>query len=640
MKNVLITSVGCAPASAIARSIYDHYNIIGIDKKELCVGNFVCHTFISLIDMFNSEEYWNHINEIVSSHEISGIFVTLPLECEAWSMKKNEFKCKYNCDIFLNSPEFCNLCNNKELTYDFCIQNDINIPPKMSVTERPIVIKEKYLGCGSVGIQILKTNNEHHHQFDSSNTIIQQFIDGDEYTCDVISSPVGNVVNIIPKKRCFVKNGQSYISKIVKDTKIIEFVEDVCNKIGNKCAINVQVIKERDTNKIYLVEINPRFATTIMLSIKAGVHIPRMLIENDYITKEVEDGITMVRDYKEYFKTDIISKQKIFLTGGAGFIGSNILEQILTDTTHDVTIYDDLSSVNCGLENIQVFLDNSRVKFIKGDILDKELLIESMCGHDIVIHMAAQLEVTTAYENPLHDLNINLIGTINVIEGCVKHKINRLINASSACIYGFTQGSASKEDDRHNPNWEYGVTKLAAEKYIQIASNTHGIHYTSLRFSIVYGKHEWFGRVLTIFTRRAIEGKDLVIFGDGCQTRDYINVYDAANFVLECLTNKNTYNKTYNVSSGQATSLLQLADKIKTHFPNIGIVFDDVKEGEVSKLVEGRERLNQELRHLYLDNSKAFKETTWRPRVNLDEGISNYIMWAKTNLKNWMRYKV
>lgn len=201
----------------------------------------------------------------------------------------------------LNDTLFCEITNNKEKTYEFCLKNDINIPPKMNVFSRPIVIKE-INGCGSNNLQILKTTEEKNLPFNEKEFIIQKFIDGDEYTCDVISDPEGNVVNIIPKKRCFIKNGQSFTSIIVNDKEIIQFVRNVCEKLVNKCAINVQVIKEHSTKKIYLIEINPRFATTISLSIKAGVNIPKMLIENDFKTKEFEDGLMMVRDYKEYFK--------------------------------------------------------------------------------------------------------------------------------------------------------------------------------------------------------------------------------------------------------------------------------------------------------------------------------------------------
>ena len=111
--------------------------------------------------------------------------------------------------------------------------------------------------------------------------------------------------------------------------------------------------------------------------------------------------------------------------------------------------------------------------------------------------------------------------------------------------------------------------------------------------------------------------------------------------MLECIKNKNTFNKNYNVSSGKATSIIDLANKIKYYFPNLNIIYDDVKEGEISKLVEGRERLNQELTHLYLDNTKAKNDTNWKPSIDFDEGIKMYIKWAKTNMKNWdLDYKV
>ena len=329
--------------------------------------------------------------------------------------------------------------------------------------------------------------------------------------------------------------------------------------------------------------------------------------------------------------------KKIFLTGGAGFVGSNILECLMENTTFNVTVYDNLSTVNCEMDNIKDLVNKyrGRIIFVNGDILNKEQLIRSMHNHHIVIHMAAQLEITKAYDNPLYDLNINLIGTINVIEGCKINKINRLINASSACVYGFTNGTASSESDDTNPNWEYGITKLAAEKYIQIASKTFGLNYTSLRFSIVYGKNEWYGRVLTIFVKRAIEGKDLIIFGDGLQTRDYINVIDICSFVLECVNNTNTYNKVYNVSSGNAISVIDLARKINKLFPSINIIYDDVKEGEISQYVHGRQRLAQELRHLNLCNNLAIKDTNWSPKINFDDYLQNYIHWATSNMKNW-----
>lgn len=633
MKSILITCIGSAPASAICKNIKDNYNIIGIDRQDLCIGNFICDKYYQIEESHNEKEYWNKINNIINKHNISDVFVTHPNEAISWSKKINSFKCK----VHLNNTRFIEITNNKLNTYNFCIKNNIDIPPIKKISDRPIIIKPKE-GCGASGIFILNNNIQKSPEIDENNYIIQQFINGEEYTVDILSSPKGNIINTVPKKRLHVKNGQSFKSIVKMDHDIINFCEEVSKKLDNRSALNIQVIREFNTNKIYLVEVNPRFPTSLSLTVNAGVNMAKMLIENDFNPKQVTDGLLMVRDYKEYYTFN--KKKKIFLTGGAGFIGSNIVEQLLENDKYEITVYDNLSTVNCGLDNISKYIEKKQIKFISGDILNKNLLMESMKNHDIVIHMAAQLEITRGYNKVNEDLEINLIGTLNIIEGCIKYNIKRLINASSACIYGFTDGTPSKETDQTNPNWEYGISKLAAEKYIQVASAAHDLEYTNLRFSIVYGKNEWYGRVLTIFTKRAFEGKDLIIFGDGMQERDYINVVDVAKFVVECIKNKNTINKNYNVSSGKGIKIKELANIIKNKFDNINILYDDVKEGEISKLVVGRERLNQELKYMILNNTNAISDTNWKPSISFEDGINDYIKWAQTNLGNWKIFKV
>lgn len=290
MKHILITCIGCAPASAICRSLCDYYTV-GIDIQEECVGTFICNKYISVKDDFNTEQYWKRIEQIIKEEKIYGVFVTGSHESYEWS-KRN-----LNCKVYLNNSEFIEITNNKLKTYDFCIKNNINIPKIKSINDRPIVIKQ-IEGCGSKGLQILKEKD--YLLYDDSNVIIQEFINGDEYTIDVICSENGDIINIIPKKRLLIKNGQSFKSIIVMNSEIIDFVKDVCFKFKNKSSINIQVIKNE--MGIYLIEINPRFATTINLSIEGGVHIPKMLIENDCNTYPVKDGLMMIRDYKEYFK--------------------------------------------------------------------------------------------------------------------------------------------------------------------------------------------------------------------------------------------------------------------------------------------------------------------------------------------------
>lgn len=418
------------------------------------------------------------------------------------------------------------------------------------------------------------------------------------------------------------RNGLNVINKFFVDNKI-PYPDLIC------CRDNCKYLKPNIEHLYLVFDKYPNLNNNNVC-----------IIGDSWHDKELAKNINCNYLYIDLKIKQLYYKMRIFITGGAGFIGSNLVKNLLEKKCYDITVYDNLSTVNCGINNIKDFIDNKSINFINGDILDEKCLISSMTNHDIVIHLAAQLEVTASYNNPIYDLNINLIGTINVINACIKNKINRLINASSACVYGFTDGSASLETDNTNPNWEYGISKLAAEKYIQIAHNTHNINFTSLRFSIVYGINEWYGRVLTIFIKRALENKDIVIFGDGLQARDYINVKDVCDFIYECIINENTYNKNYNVSSGQGITIKELADKVKNIFPNINILYENINEGELSQLVEGRVRLNQELKYLILNNEYALTTTNWYPKINFDEGLNQYIDWIKNNLNYWNSYKV
>jgi len=312
MKNILITCIGCAPASAIARSLTNNYNVIGIDMQKECIGTFICNKFIQITDKFNSIDYWNEIKNIIVTENIDFIFVSLPFEIEEWSKRKHKFNELYKCEILLNDIIFCDITNSKEKTYNFCIENNIRIPTKKYKYERPIIIK-KLRGCGSEELQILKTHTDEYLPFKDDDFIIQEYIDGIEYTVDVLSNPNGNIVCVVPKKRCLIKNGQAFKSITEKNVEVIKFVTDVCLKFNNKCAINVQVIQEKYTNDIYLIEINPRFPTSISLTIKSDVNIPQMLVDRNFKEKDFENNLMMIRDYKEYFinNNQIISEFSI-----------------------------------------------------------------------------------------------------------------------------------------------------------------------------------------------------------------------------------------------------------------------------------------------------------------------------------------
>ncbi len=325
-----------------------------------------------------------------------------------------------------------------------------------------------------------------------------------------------------------------------------------------------------------------------------------------------------------------IKNAKILVTGGAGFIGSHIVES-LVKAGAQVTVYDNFSA---GVkENLKDVIND--VKIIKGDILDEEKLNKSFKGQDIISHQAAQLEIFRSTDDPIYDLKTNTIGTLNVLKAAKKQGIKKIINASSACVYGQVLG-LTPENFNFRPNWAYGVSKLAAEKYCNIYNDYEGVPTINLRYSITYGEREWFRRVLTIFIKRAILGQSLVVFGDGDQIRDFIYVGDAARFHNLCIENDVVNGESYNVSTAIGTTISDLAKVvIAASGKNLKIIYENTKEGEFSKLVPDKKRNIAELKIMLLDNKKAFEDLKWQPQVDLLEGIKREYEWVKNNLNRW-----
>lgn len=321
---------------------------------------------------------------------------------------------------------------------------------------------------------------------------------------------------------------------------------------------------------------------------------------------------------------------KILVTGGAGFIGSHIVESLVKGGAK-VTAFDNFSfGKRKNLTNVK---KDSHI--IAGDILDEEALSQAMKGQAVISHQAAQLEIFLARADPYADLKTNTIGTLNVLRSAKAAGVAKVINASSACVYGQKEGLTS-EQDLPVPNWEYGVSKLAAERYGTIYSDYHNLPVISLRYGITYGPREWYRRVLTIFIKRAIEGKDLVIFGDGSQVRDFIEVSDMValhNLVIQDDSCAGDY---FNVGSGIGTSIKELAEVVKkVSGRDIKIVHEDVQEGQFSKLVPQKKRNRAELKSMMLDCTKAHQMFGWQPKVTLEEGIGREYEWAKANPNFW-----
>jgi UDP-glucose 4-epimerase len=322
---------------------------------------------------------------------------------------------------------------------------------------------------------------------------------------------------------------------------------------------------------------------------------------------------------------------RVFVTGGAGFIGSHFVGDLVA-TGAQVTVFDNFSS---GLMENLVPVKND-IRIVRGDILDGEQLRDAMRGHEIVSHQAAQLEITRSIGDPLFDLRTNTIGTLNVLRAAAETGVHKVVSASSAGVYGQAQHTPQNENHPTNPNWEYGVSKLAAEKYGQIYAHTHGFGVVSLRYAIVYGEREWFGRVLTIFLKRAHQGKPPVVFGRGDQVRDFVYVADVTRMHRLCLENERANNKVFNVSTGVGTNVTELANLVcEVTGKDLEPVFEEVLEGQRSRMVDGRMRLPSELQTMVMSYTRAKEELGWAPQVMLREGLRREWTWLCENPTRW-----
>ncbi|HEY2476862.1 MAG TPA: NAD-dependent epimerase/dehydratase family protein, partial [Candidatus Cybelea sp.] len=269
-----------------------------------------------------------------------------------------------------------------------------------------------------------------------------------------------------------------------------------------------------------------------------------------------------------------------------------------------------------------------------------DALSEAARGKDVLSHQAARLEITKCLEDPLDDMRTNLAGTINVLEAARTAGVSRVINASSACIYGQAVNPPSDEDAApHNPNWSYGASKLAAEKYAQIFAHDYGFPVHSLRYAITYGPREWYGRVLTIFLKRLSEGKPPVVFGSGDQIRDFVYVDDVVRIHRACIESGLPGAQSFNGGTGIATTVAQLAKlACEISGTDLAPITENVAPGERSEIVDGnRMRLPSELNVMQLSPAKVERTFGLTPQVSLREGLKREWDWLRENPHRWTK---
>jgi len=295
---------------------------------------------------------------------------------------------------------------------------------------------------------------------------------------------------------------------------------------------------------------------------------------------------------------------KILVTGGAGFIGSNLVDALI-GLSHDVVVVDNLSS---GLrKNL-----NPRAKFYEIDICDKKLSeVFEREKPEVVNHHAAQIDVRKSGEDPIADAEANIVGSLNVITNCLRFGVKRIIYASSGgAVYGDVQYLPADESHPINPISQYGVSKHTVEHYLHLYSVTHGLQYVILRYSNVYGpRQNPYGEagVVAIFAIQMLTGKQPTIFGPGDKTRDYTHVSDIVKANLVALDKGK--NAIYNIGTGVETSDQEIFDTLAGVLVYKGLpIYAPVRKGEVYRIA--------------LDCTKARKELGWSPELSLKEGIA------------------
>jgi len=306
---------------------------------------------------------------------------------------------------------------------------------------------------------------------------------------------------------------------------------------------------------------------------------------------------------------------KVLVTGGAGFIGSNIVD-LLVENDMSVVVVDNLSSGK--LENV-----NDRAKFYKCDIRERRIFeVIEIENPEVVIHNAAQISVRNSVEDPENDASINILGSINLFEACRKHNVKKIIFASSGgTVYGEQVAFPADEEHQTKPICPYGVAKLSVEKYLYYYYVIFGIKYIALRYANVYGpRQDPHGEagVVAIFSEKILAGDQPIINGDGKQTRDYVYVGDAA--LANLLAINSNFVGELNIGTGIETNVIEIFNILRdiSGREDLSELHGPAKEGEQRRSV--------------LSYKKAKEILGWQPQVKINEGLLMTFNWFRGNI--------
>lgn len=321
--------------------------------------------------------------------------------------------------------------------------------------------------------------------------------------------------------------------------------------------------------------------------------------------------------------------RKILVTGGAGFIGSNLCEELVKKGNYVVCL-DNFSTGR--IENIQGLLDNNRFKLIEGDIRNLDTCLKAVNGVDVVFHEAALGSIPRSIDDPITTNAVNISGFLNMLVAAKNAKIDRFIFAASSSAYGDNETIPKVEDTIGKPLSPYALTKYVDELYAHVFSITYGLKYIGIRYFNVFGRRQdpnsAYAAVIPLFIKKLLKHEQPIINGDGSNSRDFTyidNIIHINMLALETLSPK-AFNQIYNGAGGENTSVLELEQLITKNLS----VYDNCIDCIVP--IFGPNRIG-DIKHSKASISKAKELLGYTPVCTFEDGLKKTIYWYLTNLK-------
>lgn len=311
-----------------------------------------------------------------------------------------------------------------------------------------------------------------------------------------------------------------------------------------------------------------------------------------------------------------LREKKILVTGGAGFVGSNLVRTLVKKHSADVTVLDNLFTGD------EQNLTGVTHRFVNGSVADKDAVNECVKGKDIVFHLASRNIIISNYD-PREDLNVNVGGSYNVFEACAEHNIGRVVYSSTSSIYGNPQSLPVQETDPKSFLNFYSASKYSAEVYAKTFYEVFGLPITVLRYSNIYGDYQTpsnpYCGVIGKFIAAAMAGEPLKVHGDGLQTRDYTYIDDAVNATIAAAVYPQAVGQDYNIGTGTQSSVLEMANAV-IRLTGSRSAFRHVENRDIDNI-----------RNRCICIAKAMKHLQYRPAFTLEEGLKATIEWVSSS---------